>query len=792
MKIIMMYNFLFFYFLSAFCKLRYGVQVVICVIFFHFICLQVGAQNDIKGVVINVHQEIVPNANLLLYNLNDTTHIVKTSISDGNGRFTFLNIPVGNYKLVVSNIQYENAVIYINNFLENIRRLKIVMNDRIESLKEITIEADHTIRKFDKQILFPNEFEKTNSINGIEFLEKLNLNGVVVSKLDNSVKGVLGGTVQLRINGALADISAVRAIDPKLIRRIEYHDMPSMRYGDVEAVVDLYVKHRESGGRVDVFALNGISSKTGTGTVNVKANYKKSEFSISGGYSYAKFYKKYSMINEIFNFEDGTQLTRFSEGIPSCSRERTYQTRLGYSYFGSNNDLFMAKLSYDFFEIPEELGRSHVFLNSHSDGIINKENLNSYSDKKPSLNLYYQKNIKKNQFLAIDVVGTHIGVNSFNSYLESQGDNMITDILTTIDGNKYSIIVGGIYENKMKKGKMSIGLNQNLNFADNTYEDVSENKTKVDQYITNAYFEWSANLNKFFYAGGLGGVWTKKVIQKGDKDSYFRFRPLVRLGYRFKDNILLRYQGSIEVQTPVLGNINDAQISKDGYNILRGNPDLKPVLNYNNSLMLTYDKGDFSSSININYTYNDHPMLRSISREDNKFVTQVQNGKNGQRISLSGSLRWSAFKRRLNVYSRFGYRYSYNAHKDYSHSLNTWYISAGVNGTYKNITLSTSIDKEADLLLGERITYRGQSLYVGLDYKWKNLKVGSDFIWRLRPYLNRTVDLNPYASSDTYIYVSDTQPLFRVKLSWNLDFGRQKSGSYKRINNTDEDSGILN
>lgn len=109
MKIIMMYNFLFFYFLSAFCKLRYGVQVVICVIFFHFICLQVGAQNDIKGVVINVHQEIVPNANLLLYNLNDTTHIVKTSISDGNGRFTFLNIPVGNYKLVVSNIQIGRA-----------------------------------------------------------------------------------------------------------------------------------------------------------------------------------------------------------------------------------------------------------------------------------------------------------------------------------------------------------------------------------------------------------------------------------------------------------------------------------------------------------------------------------------------------------------------------------------------------------------------------------------------------------------------------------------------------------
>ena len=42
---------------------------------------------------------------------------------------------------------------------------------------------------------------------------------------------MLGGTVKLRVNGGPADLNDLRQIDPKMVRRVEYHDMPSMRYG---------------------------------------------------------------------------------------------------------------------------------------------------------------------------------------------------------------------------------------------------------------------------------------------------------------------------------------------------------------------------------------------------------------------------------------------------------------------------------------------------------------------------------------------------------------------------------
>lgn len=63
---------------------------------------------------------------------------------------------------------------------------------------------------------------------------------------------MLGGTVKLRVNGGPADLNDLKQIDPKMVRRVEYHDMPSMRYGKVEAVIDLYVKRQDLAVRAEL------------------------------------------------------------------------------------------------------------------------------------------------------------------------------------------------------------------------------------------------------------------------------------------------------------------------------------------------------------------------------------------------------------------------------------------------------------------------------------------------------------------------------------------------------------
>lgn len=60
---------------------------------------------------------------------------------------------------------------------------------------------------------------------------------------------------------------------------MEYHDMPSMRYGKVEAVIDLYVKRQEFGGSGRIDASHSAISPSGNGLANLKLYHSKSEFS---------------------------------------------------------------------------------------------------------------------------------------------------------------------------------------------------------------------------------------------------------------------------------------------------------------------------------------------------------------------------------------------------------------------------------------------------------------------------------------------------------------------------------
>ena len=101
----------------------------------------------------------------------------------------------------------------------------------------------------------------------------------MVGKVEGTISGVLGGTVKLRVNGGPADLNDLRQIDPKMVRRVEYHDMPSMRYGKVEAVIDLYVKRQGFGGSGRVDASHSAMSPNGNGLANLKLYHSKSEFS---------------------------------------------------------------------------------------------------------------------------------------------------------------------------------------------------------------------------------------------------------------------------------------------------------------------------------------------------------------------------------------------------------------------------------------------------------------------------------------------------------------------------------
>lgn len=235
--------------------------------------------SSIKGIVTDVKTIPVEYANVILYDAADSTKIVKAATTDVKGRFELSKIPHGSYRLYASCVGYVGTHIRIHNIQEHIKDLPIVLEEQTVALDETTVTAQRVVMEFDRQIIYPGKQEKETAIDGVDLVDKLQLHGIVVGKVEGTISGVLGGTVKLRVNGGPADLNDLKQIDPKMVRRVEYHDMPSMRYGKVEAVIDLYVKRQGFGGSGRVDASHSAMSPNGNGLANLKLYHSKSEFS---------------------------------------------------------------------------------------------------------------------------------------------------------------------------------------------------------------------------------------------------------------------------------------------------------------------------------------------------------------------------------------------------------------------------------------------------------------------------------------------------------------------------------
>lgn len=235
--------------------------------------------SSIKGIVTDVKTIPVEYANVILYDAADSTKIVKAATTDVKGRFELSKIPHGSYRLYASCVGYVGTHIRIHNIQEHIKDLPIVLEEQTVALDETTVTAQRVVMEFDRQIIYPGKQEKETAIDGIDLVDKLQLHGIVVGKVEGTISGVLGGTVKLRVNGGPADLNDLKQIDPKMVRWVEYHDMPSMRYGKVEAVIDLYVKRQGFGGSGRVDASHSAMSPNGNGLANLKLYHSKSEFS---------------------------------------------------------------------------------------------------------------------------------------------------------------------------------------------------------------------------------------------------------------------------------------------------------------------------------------------------------------------------------------------------------------------------------------------------------------------------------------------------------------------------------
>ena len=594
----------------------------------------VFAQNlEIKGMVRNGRDKVpLEFANVVLQTA-DSVFITGTT-TDGKGRFMLDKVKAGDYLLAVSSLGYETQYIALDGFNKSIDLKEILMEDAAVSLDGVTVSASNTSSRSDRKLIFPSDRQVKASTNGMDLLQQLMLPKITVNPMSNEIKVPGNGEVQLRINGVKVELDEIKALLPTDIIRIEFHDNPGLRYRNAEVVLDYIVRRPETGGNFSVDMSQGVNALWGEHRVSGKINHKKSEFGASYRIGPRDFYGMSRDNEEIFHLADGTVLHRKETGDPSHASMFMHNLNLNYSVQDPEKYLFNATFRYWNNHQPHWDYRGILSNLDNPDDYVDMVDLNSSDNQVPALDLYYQRNLKNDQTLVFNVVGTYNRTSSHRFYQESRGEELLTDINNRVSGKKYSLIGEAIYEKKLANGNsLSGGVWHTQSFSDNEYRNGHDYETHMDQSASSIYGEFKGKVRKLDYMLGveLARLYYK---QEGtdDSDQFYTFNPRFTLQYALPGQSFIRLKGYVGNLSPSLGNLNAVEQVIDSLQLQRGNPRLESYMSYLLDLNYEYQKGIFYALVNGTYEYVPNAIMDEKYQEGNKIIQTWNNQKNWQRV----------------------------------------------------------------------------------------------------------------------------------------------------------------
>lgn len=761
------------------------ILTAICII----MAIQVQAQHKVSGRLMNEATNTALEIGNVVLTTTDSVYVTGTT-TNMDGKFEIKGIPTGDYILTCSYLGFKSNTVLLG-LAKSVDLSDIFMSEDTNMLEDVTITGSTVTNKADRLVLFVTDHQKANSSNGINLLSTLQLPRLKVNPLTNEVSLPGDEVVQFCINGVQATNNDIRALQPGEIIRVEYLDNPGLRYGKVDAVINYIIKREVAGGSVGLDLGNGLNTGFGDDQVSAKINYKKSEFGLNYNLRYREATKVWADRTTTFNFADGTSMTRFDKGEPGDFSENSHNISLNYNLM-DDKYFFNATMRYRHSSDDKKyVSNQHTSLNPSAITRVNQGA--DYRQNLPSLDLYYSRSLKNNQTLIFNVVGTYINSTVNQVYLEKKDNEVITDILSDVDGKKYSIIGEGIYEKSFQSGgRFTAGLKHNQGFTNNKYSGTVNSSSEMDQSETYLYAEYSGKIKKFNYTAGVGlnRTW---ISQEGEDElTQYTFRPKVTLQYNMTPYMFLRLRGEAFNEPYSLSNISAVDQYIDTLQINRGNPNLKPSLIYIANLQYNWRKNIYNVNFNTTYLYSHSPIMRDIYRENGMFIHSFDNHKSWQKLNSELTLSAGPIKDILMISLAGGVNRFISKGNTYTHTYNNFYFRAEVMATYKKFMAMFQAYSPNNHMASESLI-GGERIHMAmLMYNHGKFTVGAGIMLPFSStYKRHEENWNKYVPSTSNMYSNDFSRMVMVKFSWNFNYGRKVQGGNKRLNNQDNDAGIV-
>ena len=721
--------------------------------------------------------------------------------TDTNGRFELKEVPKGSYILQCSYVGYEPFTMALKQVDKRMDLGEIRLKPASEMLGEVVVEGEKVIQKIDRQLVMPTEAQKKASTNGVTLLQHLQLSNLSINAIEKSITTSYGEAVQLRINGVEVTQADIVAIRPEDVVRVEYHEQPGLRYGGAAAVVDYIVRRRDSGGNVSADLTNGVTLP-GFGNYQASGKYHRGKSSFSALIQWSRRDLEWNRENEEIFYYPADAVSPSQEGnwktvihnkevvaIPNRVKYDYLTTALNYSYTNGEKSMLNIALRNNLQDIPYSFTDRNSLL-YQEDRVYEVKDRESTRTSIPSLDIYYQLNLKNDQYLYFDVVGTYLSTSAQRTYSMAEQGGAPVEIFSKTEGDKYSVIGEAIYERPLWGGKLTTGMKHNQATMDNVYG--GDAQTKVSMYTaeTSVFAEYQSKVKKLNYTLGVGAMRTNYEQGGASQEKYF-FRPTLNLSYQL-GKMFWRYNASMSGYAPSLSALSDVVQNMDAYQVRRGNPDLKSSTYFTNRLSVGYRAKGISIELSARYSYDHKPIMEETLYEDGMFVRTYDNQQGFHRLIVQGNIQLQPIKQYLSISLNPFFNRYISQGNTYTHTHSNWGFRGSIVGMYKQWTLMADMFTSNHELWGETIN-KGESIHtVALGYNKDKWAVQAMMMNPFTDDYHQGVEnLSKLAPNKQLAFSKNLTRMFLLNVSFNLDFGKQKQPARKRIDNSDTDTGIL-
>lgn len=677
--------------------------------------------------------------------------------------------------------------------------------DTTMTLGEVTVNGMRVIRKADRQLLIPTKNMVKTSSNGFDLIEAMSINGIKADPVMQTISSIRGGGVQVRINDRVANRQDILALRPDEVVRVEHIDNPGLRYseGSLDAVINYVVKRRHAGYLGGASTMQAFTTGFNNSNAYFKYNHKKSEFSVSYGFSYRGYDERRHDSRTTYILPDGTERHKSYTGYNTDFMYVTNNVQLGYSLAEPDRYIFDVKLNYNGYNSPYNGLNQLVQETAQPDLYI--YNKKSDNQQTPSLDIYYSLNLPNSQNITANAVGTYIGTDYtylMRNYLfdrspqQSMQAEPLNDYSYTTRGRKYSLISEALYTKAMKKAVLTAGAKFSVSKTDNDYTGSADVNTDLNSNDLYMFAQLQGRISVIDYRAGIGA--NRTSIHQGDIGfTKWMARPQVSLSTSAIKNIFIGYTGSIGQHTPSLSQLSEVRQHNNDMFAYDGNSALKPSSSYYNSIYFNWNTRIFNFNLSGYWNYSPDMIMTTYIPEQQQdgsyiLISRPENQKSFTQKTAIASVTMYAIKDMLDIsfygtYDRYESRGLY-----YSHNYNAWNWGASATLMTGKWRVSANYSTAPKSYFGETMSKGENGSGVNVSYNHKNLRLGLGVMLLGYPkgfdYESRTD--SRYYKNNSHTYIKDNGNMIYFSLAYNFSRGRKFQREQRKLSNSDKDNGI--